>query len=56
MRISNEVAAQLKGNIKAQLKDEYKIVCYPKGDCDCTQIDWHICESSGCPKAGKEKC
>ncbi|MBR5583093.1 MAG: hypothetical protein IKW21_01040 [Lachnospiraceae bacterium] len=56
MRISKEVAAELKGEITAETKDEYKINCYPGGKCPCTAIDWHMCASNGCPEAGLSKC
>ena len=55
MRISSELAAQLSGKITAQMKNEYKIICYPNGGCPCTDMDWHPCETSGCPKAGVVK-
>lgn len=52
MRISNGVAAELKGKIKAEKQDEYKINCHPDGSCPCTAQDWHMCASGGCPKEG----
>lgn len=56
MRISTELAAKLGGQIKTELKDEYTIICYPNGNCPCTSTGWHICASSGCPKAEIRKC
>lgn len=57
MRISNSLAASLGGEIKAAMKDEYKIECLKIDGANaiCSPEDWHACASSGCPKAGTFK-
>jgi len=47
-----DIAADVKAGITASLKNCYKTVCYTGGTCNCTSLDWTVCETSGCPIAG----
>ena len=57
MRLSGGLDASLQGQVTAEYKDEYSIICYDGGSCPCTPEEWHVCATSGCPKAEiKDKC
>lgn len=54
MRIANmaDLSLEIQGQITAEFKDEFKIICYEGGSTYCTPMDWHACASGGCPTAG----
>src|SRR5690606_28727183 len=49
MRITAELALQLKGKITTESADDFKIDCYANAGKDCcTQSDWERCPTQGC--------
>jgi hypothetical protein len=49
-------SADIKAGITASSQDAYRIICYANsGSVCCTAIDWTMCATTGCPKAGTYK-
>jgi hypothetical protein len=53
--ISADILAKVSADIKCEDKDEYKVTCFDGGKACCRELDWHMCASSGCPKAGERR-
>jgi len=53
-RISAKAALDLHAVLTAETKNEYKTDCVPLigANAICVTQDWHMCASTGCPKAG----